>query len=423
MKRIDWTSPKALFALLILLGVILPAFPFMRYEDSFSRGWPFIFFTKGETVMKAIAIYLGIGILFFIAHDRAVKTVKVRPLYALDDTKFFQWAVILLAVSLLTFGLILYLVGGVSGLLAGASDRTRQFAGIQGLFILLNILSALNVVWFVRLTRRKTTSAEKVIFVLIALLSLAILSLQGQKSTLFILIATWAVIFNLRVRRFLLMEILAGAAALFVLLMAYHIYKQEYLVLGRVVSLQSGDRFWTSVYAFLNDQFFGNFMQLQTMCVLIEGMPIPLGFQYGYTYVAGALLLLPKALFPDKPLPSTGIFTQAFWPSAWRDYGTTLPPGIFGEGYLNFGIFGALGLGYLAGMIMGRLRGRVLNDPDDDLAVIDYAVAVAAMLHFFRGEFATPLFIVLSIILPCRLFMRRDHRVLLPAPEHATARG
>lgn len=413
MKRIDWASPKPLFVLLILLGVILPAFAFIRYEDSFSKTWPFIFYTKQTTTFKAIVLYIGICVLFFVGHDRGIKTASSLVVYYVNHPKFLQWSTLFLAISAGVFLLIVYLIGGLDELLAGASDRTRQFSGLQGLFLALNILASVNVVWFLRVCSKKARAFEIILFATVALLSLLILSLQGQKSTLFILIATWAVIYNIRVRKFLLAELAGGAAVLFVILMGYHIYKQEYLVLGRVVSLGSGEQFWGSVYIFLNDQFFGNFMQLQTMSVLMEGTPIPLSFQYGYTYVAGALLLVPKALFPDKPLPSTGIFTEAFWPRAWIDTGTTLPPGIFGEGYMNFGIFGALGLGYLAGFVMGRLHGRVRKAPDDDLALIYYSLAMASMLHFFRGELATPLFAVLSIALPCWLFMRRERQ---PSP-------
>lgn len=402
----DWLKPDIVFMVIMLFGVVMPIIPFSNYEDSFSVFWPFTFFQKNDTILQAFLIYIGISILFLIGYRIAsIKEKSPTDIY-LDERYFISKSVFLSFIGFLTFIIVLYFAGGISGLLAGSSDRTRVFAGLQGFFLVLNVLASVSIAWLVRLTKKKRGHFEVALYLIYTLFITALIALQGQKSTIFIIAVTAAVIFNIRVKKIGIIPISIFSVLLFLSLMAYHVFKQEYLVLGRVVSISGGEQFWSSLSDFLNQQIFGNFMQLQTMSVLIEGMPNPLEFQYGNTYLAGLLLLVPRSIFPDKPLPSTGVFTEAFWPDAWRSLGTTLPPGVFGEAYMNFGTYGALAMGLLGGFMMGRLRKGLAVNPNCDMALIYYAVAVASMLHFFRGELASVTYLTLSIALPCRFLMK-----------------
>jgi oligosaccharide repeat unit polymerase len=387
----------------------MPVAPFLRFDDSFSIAWPFAFFDKTKSVINAICIYTGVALMFIIGFNRATAKNSKSTVIKIDDKNFVSRFMFLTTIGFFSFFLIIYFIGGFSNILQGASDRTRAFAGLQGLFLVLNILISVAIGWYVRILNRQRSLSEKVLFVLYTLLAVGITAVQGQKSTIFIAIAAMAVIYNCKVRRIRIQTIIIGVVVMFIVLMAYHVYKQEYLVLGRVVSISEGSQFWSSTYDFLNSQVFGNFMQLQTMSVLLEGMPVPLEYQYGYTYVAGLLLLVPRSIFPDKPLPSTGIFTEAFWPAAWRDLGTTLPPGVFGEAYMNFGVYGAIGAGLIAGYVMGRVHKRYKQNPNSDMALVYYAIMVASMLHFFRGELASVAYLVFSMALPCRVLMTKSN--------------
>lgn len=409
--RIDWLSPVPIFLFIVLMGVILPVFSFLNYTDSFSTTWPFFFVDKPRTAEKAILIYIAVSVLFVIGCRRGVastKSVSVQLHFPLPPGRFHMIAGLMAAFTLLIFGFLVIAFGGISGILAGAADRTRAFAGFQGVFLALNVGISVVLVWFLHIMRYRSRLADWVAMITWGLLALLIVALQGQKSTIFIVIAACAVIFNRRIHRIGPVPLLLGIVTTFVGLMAYHVYKQEYLVLGRIVSFSGGKQFWSSFTDFLDAQLFGNFMQVQTMSVLLEGMPEPLPFQYGYTYISGFLTLIPRAIYPDKPLPSTGIFTQAFWPDQWNNAGTTLPAGVFGEAYMNFGIPGALLGALLFGWVMGKLYGRHLKMPDDDLRLLDYALALAAILHFFRGEFTSVLILMLSIAIPARVLIKRQ---------------
>lgn len=405
-EGLDWLRPDIVFMAIMLFGVIMPIVPFYNYEDSFSVFWPFYFFEKNDVILRAVSIYIGVAIFFQIGYRFAIVKSKSPGKVYFDERFFITKSIFLSIIGFLSFVIILYFAGGVSGLLEGSSDRTRAFAGLQGLFLVMNVLVSVSIAWLVRLTKKRRGLFEVTLYIIYTAFIIALIALQGQKSTIFIIAVTSAVILNVRVKKIGIVPISIFSVLLFLALMAYHIFKQEYLVLGRIVSISGGEQFWSSLSDFLNQQIFGNFMQLQSMSVLIEGMPDPLEFQYGQTYLAGLLLLVPRFIFPDKPLPSTGVFTEAFWPDAWRSLGTTLPPGVFGEAYMNFGTLGALVLGLLGGFMMGRLRKGLTVNPSCDMALINYAVAVASMLHFFRGELASVAYLALSIALPCRFLMK-----------------
>lgn len=415
--RIDWLSPVPIFLFIVLMGVIFPVFSFLNYTDSFSVTWPFFFVDKPGTAEKAIMIYVAISILFVLGCKRGVASVNkvpARQYIALPPGRFHLMVGLFAAFTLSIFGFLVLRFGGIGEILAGAADRTRAFAGFQGVFLALNVGISVVLVWFLHIMRYRNGLADWIALVGFALLTLLIVALQGQKSTIFIAIAACAVIFNRRVRRIGPLPLMLGIVTTFVGLMAYHVYKQEYLVLGRVVSFSGGKQFWSSFTDFLDVQLFGNFMQVQTMSVLLEGMPEPLPFQYGYTYIAGFLTLIPRAIYPDKPLPSTGIFTQAFWPDQWNNEGTTLPAGVFGEAYMNFGVPGTLIGALLFGWLIGKIYGRHLKMPDDDLRLLDYALALAALLHFFRGELTSVLILMLSIALPARLLLQKRQVSAVP---------
>ena len=60
------------------------------------------------------------------------------------------------------------------------------------------------------------------------------------------------------------------------------------------------------------------------------------GFHYGSDLIQMPLKLIPRLIYPEKPLPLGIEFRKIFWGD---DLGG-IPPGIIGEGYIQFGLFG-----------------------------------------------------------------------------------
>ncbi|MBP5144240.1 oligosaccharide repeat unit polymerase, partial [Pseudomonas chlororaphis] len=283
---------------------------------------------------------------------------------------FSQRSFIFTMLALLAFAMILVVLGGVSGLLQGASDRIRAFAGLNGLFLLENLLLSVSLAWFIRLTRgEKKKLSERFCFWLYLFVALFVCALQGQKSTIFIIILSLIIVRHYRVQRVSLVKGAVLGFVMFVSLMIYHLLKQELLATGRFFFINEEQGVFLSFVHLLATQFTGNLMQLQTMTVLVDAMPKGLEWQNGSTLLMIVLILIPSGLFPDKPLTAAGVFTGAFWPDKWLMEGTTLPPGIFGELYMNFGALGVLFGGLFLGLLWGRLYGAVIYNPKSDRAL------------------------------------------------------
>lgn len=416
MSRKSWFMPSArkesfdcfsvgfFFFVIWFAGVIVPLYPFIMSFDGFSQIWNFNFSNKSLAIRSALILYTAA--LFFVLLGcylgRRLQLNMPAAVRCIVSTKiFFFRSFVFTAVALLALVIILIALGGLSGLIQGASDRIRAFAGLNGFFLLQNLLLSVSLAWFIRLTRgEKKGLSERVLFWLYFLVGIFVCGLQGQKSTIFIIVLSLIIVRHYRVQRVSLIKGAVLGFVMFVSLMAYHLFKQEFLVSGKFSFINDEQGVFLSFVNFLAIQFTGNLMQLQTMSVLVDAMPRLLDWQNGTTLLMIVLILIPSGIFPNKPMTAAGVFTGAFWPNMWLREGTTLPPGIFGELYMNFGTLGVLLGGLLLGVLWGWLYGATINNPKSDRALGVYALTVASMLHLFRGELASVALLVASILIP-----------------------
>jgi len=390
-------------------GVLLPLYPFLSQEDGFSQFWRFDFSDQSAAALQAVLGY-GVAVLCFSISYIAVsggRTRSVAPARILRCLGFRSRRLPLsfyVIGGIATAGLLLtiHLQGGFDEVLAAASDRTRASAGMNFIVLLQNAYLSVGVAWALMLSNRHRLASRKslLLFSIYFLVSVAIIALQGAKATIFVYILALAIIWHYRVRPFAAWKLLVFGVLLFVLLMVYHVIKQEYLVLGHFAFTAYGDTVVSAFLKFLFLQFTGNMMQLQTMTVLMDAMPHQMQFEYGRTLLMIFLIWIPSALYPAKPLTAPGIFTMAFWPVAWLNEGTTLPPGFFGEMYMNFGWFGLVGGGLVAGFLYGCSYRAVRARPDCDLTLGRHALFVSLLLHYFRGEAASVTVLFLTIYVP-----------------------
>ena len=404
-SRFNALSPSTLVVLFFVAGVVVPVYPFMLEIDGFSLLWPYDYQSRAGSAFVAFLAYSLAVVLFVMQYRYSSRHAK------LPDVPRFRllaghpmWPLAVFSTLMVTFAstaALAFVLGGFDQLLAGSSDRTRAFAGLNVLVLPQNSLISVGIAWALIVTKRRPFRTVSVVsFSVYCIFSIGVIALQGSKATIFVFLVALALVFHYRVQRISFLQVVLLGALLFVLLIAFHIFKQEYLAVGEVVSLANSDGVLPGILAILGIQWTGNLMQLQSLATLIDGMPASLDYQYGRTLLMVLLILVPSALFPGKPLTAPGIFTDAFWPQKWLDEGTTMPPGYIGEMYMNFGWFGivlgALFAGHLYGLSMRRLRLR----PNCDLTLGSHAMFVAVMLHFFRGEVASVCLLLVSIYLP-----------------------
>lgn len=128
---------------------------------------------------------------------------------------------------------------------------------------------------------------------------------------------------------------------------------------------------------------------------VINYVPLHHDFLLGQSYYRILFIGIPRSIWPDKPPNTQQIVADWLEPGV---PGMSVPPGIIGDAYINFGVFGVLLL-FFFGMFFALL--------DKKLSVKNFmlwAVSATWIFHLVRGGFTNPLlifvmlFTVLSII-------------------------
>lgn len=91
---------------------------------------------------------------------------------------------------------------------------------------------------------------------------------------------------------------------------------------------------------------------------IVKSVPHLLDYQFGKTYLDAVLILIPRALYPDKSTVNldTVVGNAIFDCDAFGACG--VPPGLVAESYLNFGYLGVALLPALVGLLIGWLDRR-----------------------------------------------------------------
>lgn len=417
-RGLGFLGPANLFFIFWFAGVILPIMPFLNETDGFSTMWPYEFNDKINSLYFALFIYLAVLLFFYLGYAVTVRLFRAKKNIfmpsKLGGLNFEIRAAIISAIGLLSVLFLVYLLGGVNSWLQAGGNRIREFAGLNFIVLIQNGLLAVSIGWFIKITDSASgfRARNHYLFLFFSLFVLVLIAFQGAKSTIFVYLFALLVIWHSKVRRLPLWRLAIIGIIFYILLMIYHLVKQEYLVVGYFVFYNPSDGWIVSFARFLLHQFTGNLMQLQTMTVLVDAIPNYLELQYGATLKMVLLIWVPSLLYPDKPLTAPGIFTTALWPEKWIAEGTTMPPGLFGELFMNFGVWGAIFGAIIFGSIYGVLYMRVVHfGRQIDLGL--YAIMAGLLLHFFRGELASVTVLLFSLVIPLVWLLKGRSRVEL----------
>jgi hypothetical protein len=137
----------------------------------------------------------------------------------------------------------------------------------------------------------------------------------------------------------------------------------------------------------------------------IDKFPSEHPYFYGASYYRIFFTPIPRSLWPDKPQPTQREFAAVLSPKN-AAAGVTIPAGIVGDFYVNFGSWGVLGM-LVVGFAFGQEKYRSLT------ALMVMATSGAWIFHFTRGSQTGPL-----VILVLQYFMARGFTIIL-APKPA----
>lgn len=95
----------------------------------------------------------------------------------------------------------------------------------------------------------------------------------------------------------------------------------------------------------------GNFLPVARTGVIIENIPNKLDYQMGQTWVNWLIAPVPRSVWNAKPVTAIEMKVRE---DVYGKFATTngFPPGLLGEGYINFGKIGLVLVGALFGMLL-----------------------------------------------------------------------
>lgn len=409
MGSVRFLHPLTISSLFFILGYVMPAADFLAGRDTFSLLWFNEFQDLAGTVataqlLAAVAL-LSFQFGFVVAARGTTLSCARAPIRATvwRDDRLAHVAMVYTLVGLGLFTVGVVLVGGPAALLGGLNDRLRLTAGLNYFFSAINLLFVVAMLWYVRVLASGRLPSPGLW--ILSGVSLAAIALQGSKSIVFVGVVALAVAWERYRRPIGIPVILMGAGVLFLVLVAYALVFREFLVLGQLVTVDLRQLDGELVFALLRRGLADEFVQLQVLSVIVEQVPGQLAFQHGTTFVSLITSVIPAHFFPSKPLMAPGVLAMAMWPDRWLVGGTTMPPGLVGEFYMNFGPVGvSVGMAVF-GSLFGGLHRRVSLRPTPT-TIVAYSLAVAMLVHYLRGEAVSPTVLLLLLLLPSLVALR-----------------
>lgn len=414
-QRADVFAPLSMFSFCLLYGYLYSLPRFLERTDTFSVTLVNEFNHFANSLrMAVVMVILGvIGMHLGYRRGQRHRTGNsLKEAYQLlrfsralwDTHRLRRVSLIYSVIGVVVFGIGIALLGGPSVIIHGLGDRLRLFEGLYYFVLPANLLLVVSLAWWTYLL----SSGQKlgIGFWIYTFSSVLICSLQGNKSTLFVFILTLAIVYHYLRRRLSLKYVGIGGLALVILMTFYALVAREYLVAGVFQTVDFKEAPARLVIDAVDRALEAESFQLQMLTFLIDRMPENLEFQYGKTLLPLLTTPIPRTLWPGKPITVPGTIAMAYWPDEWLDSGTTHPPGLLGEFYINLGgpgcFLGMMGFGYL----YARFRGSALQSSSHPLQVTRYAVLLALIPHYVRGEFVSPTIMYATFALPLWVFQR-----------------
>jgi oligosaccharide repeat unit polymerase len=403
-RKVDLLSPPIAFAVLVFLGYVVPLHSIRSGYDVFSAEMR----TPVGELEDLLPLAIGTLILavagFFSGFYRASAWSRARlsnvtaPARKFNPKYLGRVGGAFTAMALVMLSIGIHNIGGLSALLQGMGNhRLALFEGLYYFIVAPNMILAVVLVWWTYLLVKRTPWTGR--FWLFTAATFCICALQGTKSLFVIVIIAGTVLYHRLYRRLRASTLISGAFLLIVLIASWNVVMREYLYVGRFVTLDLDNLAGSGADVVERQLTTNNFIQMQVLLTVVYYWPDASPYLYGSTYAAAVTAPVPRALWPEKPMTSPGVFTAAVWPRLWFVDKTSIPPGLIGEMYMNFGVWGAFPLSFLLGAGYGFADATARLRPSFS-RLLFLALLIGTMPHYIRGELSSPSVLLLTIFLP-----------------------
>jgi oligosaccharide repeat unit polymerase len=378
---------------------------------------PFLTYIRGESVsevattaaiVKAFAITAISLIFFLVGYGSRVAVRITSALPAIGEVPADRLRVTTLAVvgaSLLWFLAFLYSIGGLGEFLhTGYGDIYEIEVGKEYLGFSLTLIPTCALLLF-HLANRARSRITWLASALAIAFSLFLLFSGSRRRLMVTLILSMLLYFHYAIRRvspkLLLSLTFIGALAVSSLGLLRSIPPEELLNRGTVQFLadhSSSDLFYTFLEAGEPATDFETFPFL--VHEISNGMP----YQWGKTYFEAPLIMIPKALYPGRPMTASQWYTAKFFPDVAAQLGGR-PLFFLGEAYLNFGLFGPPALMFLVGVGCRVVYAYLKKNRFSAEAALVYAAILGCIPSAIRIDIATTLKVSIASTLPVIFFV------------------
>jgi oligosaccharide repeat unit polymerase len=377
LQGVPFTEQVYLRSVLVYLsglGAFWVGFGLRRKARKASRPWlpPRLDLFKTE-IAAALLVFSGLALLLFVVNTmggwsalRSVSYAQRRVLFAQENV---PWLIVTYFVNI---GFLLYLH------VAHAGGKRRAWIVLIGAFLVYAAI-------LVGLGRRLPLLLG--LFPLVAYYHYGIRRIPLVRATLLMVTAVLAMMVIARVR-----SVRADVA------LTDHIREN-----ASVAWVDPGQSEFTGA----------SFVTL----TLLNAVPEQHGHRYGATYLQSLLILVPRAVYPERPEPLNVWLARTFFPRAYAK-GGGYAGALVGEAYLNFSFLGPVVVLLLMGVFCAWL-GRLLRTAGNSPGVVLLACnTIPWLLVAMRAPFASLLkgYMVLSFV-PLVILI-----FLCAAPARRTAR-
>lgn len=109
--------------------------------------------------------------------------------------------------------------------------------------------------------------------------------------------------------------------------------------------------------------------------------------EWGATYLAGLTTLIPRSIWPDKPLPGNVLSSTILTPDRYQLTGAETTAGLLGEGYINFLWIGGVSAGVLLAFL-ALLCERLMRRGASDIIWVLGVLILLRGVNLIRGDLA-----------------------------------
>ncbi|MFC1514719.1 O-antigen polymerase [Candidatus Omnitrophota bacterium] len=399
-RRLDIFEPVFFFSILFLF------FHVIKSIDIYYFGSRIVTPKSLQSNIAAIG-YALIGYLFFLGgyYMRLGRTIGRRiPVISKHDDHANATFVY---VGMMIIGLVSLFIlthrGGFINYITYLNVRAKFFSqrGIYYYFLLFMPISFL--LWYA-FSFTKRSSFKNGLTVIFFLLSLCGTVCTGSRLNVVMLILGTLIIRHYMHKRVNFKFVsLIGIAMVILLVFGGYLRRQGLDPVEKVRLGVERDTISQNVFVNTFHLVARRFYPHEELILLIDNMPEKLDFQYGRSYLSAAFYFVPGGIMDrdlKKRLSMGRLFTSTFFPGVEEQGLTTFSPGILGEGYMNFHVFGVITGMFILGVFYRSLYAYLQSGVSDRQRVLIYAIVLPGMAKIVKGGFVSGIKLLLGFFVP-----------------------